>query len=182
MSPGGILIGNDRVRSAFPGAGALLVRDVQPVAAPDMERVATTILLADPDPDARAAMMWFLLSEGFWVEPVATGLDAVISLENQLPDLALIDLGLPGFNGHRLIDLMRNTERLVGVPIIATAVAEPLAALPKNVPFLRKPCDLEEVLTIIGEQTGRAGKRMFTSATHPFPAGRDARRFGAKIS
>jgi DNA-binding response OmpR family regulator len=125
------------------------------------------ILIAEGDKDARAAVMWCLLAEGFWVDPVANGFDAAISLEaGRPPDLAIIDLGLQGFGGRRLVEQMCGSDRLKDVPIIATGLTEPYAPLPAGVVFLKKPCNLEQLVRTVRE-LGRGSLRSFFPSKRP---------------
>lgn len=132
-----------------------------------MDANATTILIADANADTRAALMWILLSEGFWVEPVSNGLDAAAALETEPPAVAIIDLYLPGFNGRTLIERMSGSERLRDVPIIAMASEAPWSPLPEGVVFLKKPCAAAQVLAAIDELLGD-GIRRFFSGERPF--------------
>ena len=111
--------------------------------------------------------MWILLSEGFWVEPVSNGLDAAAALEQELPDVALIDLYLPAFSGRQLIERMRGSDRLRSVPIIALAPEAPWAKLPPGVSFLRKPVEPATLIACIDELVGGDAKRVF-SPERPF--------------
>jgi CheY-like chemotaxis protein len=114
--------------------------------------------------------MWCLLSEGFWVDPVANGFDAAVALEApEPPDLAVIDLGLQGFDGRRLIEGMRASDRLRQVPIIATGFTAPYAPLPPGVAFLRKPIDLPRLLLAVRE-LGHDLRTFFPSRRAPRPA------------
>ena len=147
-----------------------------------MDPTATTVLIADSDPETRAALMWVLLSEGFWVEPVSNGLDAAAALEGDLPSVAIIDLYLPGFNGRTLIERMRNNERLRAVPILAIAKESPWAALPPGVPFLCKPCEPSLLLDAIEDLVGDKVRRFF-SGDRPFNSGAEYReRLGRLVS
>jgi DNA-binding response OmpR family regulator len=109
------------------------------------------VLIADGDPESRAALMWCLLAHGFCsVDPVSNGLDAGVSLENPgPPDLAIIDLGLPGLDGRTLIEGMLASERLKTVPIIAIGATAPFAPLPPGVLFLEKPVRLVELVAAL---------------------------------
>jgi DNA-binding response OmpR family regulator len=133
----------------------------------EMDPDATTVLIADANPDTRAALMWVLLSEGFWVEPVANGLDAAAALEADPPDVAIIDLSLPGFSGRSLIERMRASDRLGHVPIIAISSEPPWTPLPAGVPFLQKPCAPNQVLAVIHDTVGDNIRRFF-SGGRPF--------------
>jgi DNA-binding response OmpR family regulator len=110
------------------------------------------ILVAEGGTEQRAFFVWGLLAQGFWVEPVSNGFDAAVALESPVPpDLAIIDLYLPGFDGRRLIESMRQSPRLQQVPIIVTAFSAPFAPLPPGVAFLTKPCSIEALVAKVGE-------------------------------
>ena len=111
------------------------------------------VLIADAEGDSRSALMWFLLSADFRVEAVSNGLDAAAALDNDAPDVALISLHLPVFDGRRLIDHMRSSPRLCRVPVVAMAPSTPFAPLPGGVAFLKKGSKPEEILTVIAQTT-----------------------------
>ncbi len=130
----------------------------------------TRILIADADRDNRAAMMWFLLSQGFWVEPVANGLDAATSLDGERPDLLITDLYLPVVNGRRVIERLRSMPGLARVPVLAIALDPPYAALPAGVEFLKKPCDPQLLLAAVERLLGDDARRIpATRAARPDP-------------
>lgn len=120
----------------------------------------TRVLVADGDKESRSAVIWCLLAEGYRVDPVADGFAAAAAMEQPpLPTVAIIDLGLQGFNGRRLIEHLRASPRLRHIPIIATGFVEPFAPLPPGVAFQKKPCDGEQLLTRIR----RLGREALTS-------------------
>ena len=113
------------------------------------------ILVAEGGSEQRAFLMWGLLAKGYWVEPVSNGFDAAVALENPVaPDLAIVDLYLPGFDGRRLIESMRQSERRRRVPILVTAFSGPYAPLPPEVGFLKKPCSIAALLAKVREIGG----------------------------
>jgi DNA-binding response OmpR family regulator len=117
------------------------------------------ILIAEADRDSRSAVMWCLLAEGFWVEPVANAFDAALALDRaDLPDLAIIDLGLPGLPARKLIEKLRTSPRLQQIPIIATSFTEPIVKLPPGVAFLKKPCNPEVLLARVRALLGPESK------------------------
>jgi DNA-binding response OmpR family regulator len=113
------------------------------------------ILVAEGGTEQRAFLVWGLLAHGFWVEPVSNGFDAAVALESPVaPDLAIIDLYLPGFEGRRLIESMRQSQRLRRVPILVTAFSAPYAPLPADVAFMTKPCSIDALIAKVGEVGG----------------------------
>jgi DNA-binding response OmpR family regulator len=106
--------------------------------------------------------MWCLLSEGYWVEPVATSADAALALQRpDPPQVAVIDLGLAGVPGRRLIEHMRAQAPLAHIPVIATSFAEPVVPLPSGVGFVKKPCDPQRLVEKIRACSGGAMPGLF---------------------
>lgn len=77
------------------------------------------ILLVEDNPvNARLAAV-ILRSAGHSVEPVADAEGARRSLEVHLPDLILMDLGLPGVDGFALTREIRRREETSRIPVLA---------------------------------------------------------------
>lgn len=127
------------------------------------------VLIADSEPESRAALMWFLLSKDFRVEAVSNGLDAAAALDHGFPDVAIVSLYLPVFDGRRLIDHMRGSPRLCRVPIVATGPARPFAPLPAGVEFRLKSASPSEYLEAIARVTNG---QMVVRPRVPVPQGR----------
>jgi CheY-like chemotaxis protein len=112
------------------------------------------ILVAEGNGDSRSAAFWCLRAEGYSVEVAANGFDAAIALDGpDTPDLAIIDLGLPGFGGRNLINQLKSSERFGRIPLIATSLTEPFAPLPDGVVFVRRPFDPEVLLKTVRQLT-----------------------------
>lgn len=56
---------------------------------------------------------------GFTVLVAMTGEDAVVSAQLASPDLILMDLQLPGIDGHAALSLLRDDERTSHIPVVA---------------------------------------------------------------
>jgi signal transduction histidine kinase/ActR/RegA family two-component response regulator len=78
------------------------------------------ILVVDDNTDA-AETIALLLREaaGYDVHIEANGMAALAALEHFLPDVAILDIGLPGMTGYELAARMRSDPRLDGVRLIA---------------------------------------------------------------
>lgn len=124
----------------------------------------TRILIADGDGDSRLALSWCLLSEGYHIDPVSDGFSAAVALEQpDLPAIAIVDLGLQGLGGRRLIEHILSSPRLRSIRIFATGFLEPFAPLPAGVIFLKKPCDGEVFLRTIRALGGEGLRSFFPS-------------------
>ena len=86
---------------------------------------------------------------GFTVEVAVTGEDAVKQAQDSVPDLILMDLQLPGIDGHEALAQLRANPDTRAVPVVAlTASAMPMdrdKALSAGFDgFLEKPIKVRE--------------------------------------
>jgi two-component system cell cycle response regulator DivK len=93
----------------------------------------------------------FFASVGYAVEGTNNGVEAVEEARSLLPDLILMDLGLPRMNGWDAIRLLKSEESTRHIPIVAlTGHVQPrFAQLARQAgadAVLLKPCDLSELL------------------------------------
>lgn len=79
----------------------------------------TRILLVEDDALNREMMMRRLAWEGYQVISAADGATAVALAETELPDLILMDLGLPILNGWQATQRIKATPSTQHIPIIA---------------------------------------------------------------
>ena len=112
-----------------------------------------SLLLADDDVAFRAVLGRALANRGFEVRAAATGEEACAAAEEDPPELAVVDLRMPGRSGlevvrHlRALDAQTRVVVLTGYGSIATAVeAMKLGA----VNYLAKPADADQVLAALG--------------------------------
>jgi two-component system KDP operon response regulator KdpE len=108
----------------------------------------TTVLVVDDEPQIRRAMRTSLDAHGYEVRTVGTGEEAVVSAAEQVPDLMLLDLGLPDVDGT---DVIRRVRSFSDVPIIVLSVrdrqSDKVAALDAGADdYVSKPFGMEELL------------------------------------
>ena len=70
------------------------------------------ILIIDDDPYISGMLQELLTREGYAVSQAYSGTEALLALSAQKPDLALLDLMLPGLAGEEVL------PRIQGVPVI----------------------------------------------------------------
>ena len=74
------------------------------------------ILIVEDEPGLRSYLVPLFEREGFDVDAVGTGGDAVAAVHDRRPDLVLLDVGLPDISG---LDVCRELRRLPGyLPIL----------------------------------------------------------------
>jgi CheY-like chemotaxis protein len=84
------------------------------------------LLLIDDD-DALAEMYALqLTASGFLVTTARSGIEALALVNDVLPDLIYLDLGLPGMTGLEVLERLRGAPHTAAVPIvILTNFSEP---------------------------------------------------------
>lgn len=84
-----------------------------------------SILVVEDEEDIRELINYNLTREGFRVEAVSTGEEALQSLKKSTPDLILLDLMLPGVDGLEVCRRMKSNANTSSVPVvIVTAKGE----------------------------------------------------------
>jgi DNA-binding response OmpR family regulator len=79
---------------------------------------AATILVVDDEDDIRAVVRLTLTRAGFEVREAADGESALSSVEEELPDLILLDVLMPGIDGFEVCRQLRADERTAELPIL----------------------------------------------------------------
>ncbi len=102
-----------------------------------------TILIADDESDIREYSRSVLERNGHRVIEVSSGTAVLEALTKEKPDLLLLDVMLPGMDGHTLQMHLSNHPQLKKIPvIIVTALEftqEMFAKFPQVKGFLAKP-------------------------------------------
>ncbi|MBP8985749.1 MAG: sigma-54-dependent Fis family transcriptional regulator [Syntrophobacterales bacterium] len=111
-----------------------------------------TILVVDDEESICQSLAGILSDEGYRVLTVGSGEEALKVIEEELPDLVLLDIWLPGIDGIETLKVIKRDYPQIQVVImsghgtIETAVkATKLGAFD----FLEKPLSLEKVVLII---------------------------------
>lgn len=73
------------------------------------------VLVVDDDPPSLKMVAFLLSQEGYEVITADNGLDALRLIEEKMPDLAILDVMMPGLDGFQLTQRIRRTMHL---PII----------------------------------------------------------------
>ena len=58
-------------------------------------------------------------ASGYELLHAATGETGIQMAVEELPDLVLLDIGLPDVDGHTVVTLLRQVDELEGVPLVA---------------------------------------------------------------
>lgn len=108
-----------------------------------------TILVVDDEKDIRTSLSGILEDEGYEVVTAASGAEGIESVQQELPDLVLLDIWMPGMDGLEALEKLKSIYPQITVIMISghgtieTAVrATKLGAFD----FIEKPLSLEKVL------------------------------------
>src|SRR6266404_2498089 len=77
------------------------------------------ILVVDDEPQIRRVLRTALVAGGYTVQDVRSGEEALETLREERPDLAIVDINLPGMSGFEVCREIRETSE---VPIIMLSV------------------------------------------------------------
>ena len=120
------------------------------------------ILIVDDETQIRKALDVNLRTRGYEIDLASNGEEALASAAAHLPDLVLLDLGLPGLDG---VDVIRGLRGWTDIPIIVVSArfadADKVAALDAGADdYVTKPFSINELLARV-----RASLRRH----HPLP-------------
>ena len=111
--------------------------------------VARRVLVVDDDPDILDALSEILEVEGYHVQRARNGREALQRLEQELPDLVLLDLMMPVMDGW---EFARSLDPGARPPIIVLSADRNVSAKAKEIGalgWLGKPFELSELLAAV---------------------------------
>lgn len=76
------------------------------------------ILVVEDEPDIAALVAYQLTREGFRVETVANGEDALMAVDREAPDLVVLDRMLPGVSGDDVLRRIKEEPATRQVPVL----------------------------------------------------------------
>ena len=106
------------------------------------------ILVVDDDPRSAKLLVDLLTAEGYAVQAVGSGAEA---LAREPPDLMLLDVVMPGMSGYEVCRAIRADPRTAILPVVMVTAIDPTAERLRGLEagaddFLSKPVDPEELL------------------------------------
>jgi CheY-like chemotaxis protein len=85
------------------------------------QQIQGKLLVVDDEPLIRISMMQLLSEIGFSVRSAEDGLSALAEIRNEVPDIILSDLNMPGMSGFEFLSVVR--RRLPSIRVIAMSGA-----------------------------------------------------------
>jgi diguanylate cyclase (GGDEF)-like protein len=122
------------------------------------------ILIVEDDPSLASVLANTLREEGYRVESASDGPTGLRQARQEVPDLVLLDVKLPGFDGFDTAARLRRGTATRGVPILFLSGSGDLPSRMRDVrleqvDFMPKPFSLDELLARIQQALGQGRLR-----------------------
>jgi len=112
--------------------------------------MSARILVVDDTPQNVKLLHDLLVARGYSVATAATGEEALAKLENEPPDLVLLDVMMPGLSGYDVCRRIREDPRTALLPVVLVTALDPHTERVKGIEagaddFLSKPINQPEL-------------------------------------
>ncbi len=112
------------------------------------------VLIVDDAPDTVEIIKKLLVFEGYEVLTTSTGEEGVKKVEQEKPEIVLLDISLPGIDGNEALRRIRKVDSIVSV-IMLTAFAtvdNAISALKEGASdFIKKPFENEHLVHLVNQ-------------------------------
>lgn len=114
------------------------------------------ILLVDDEFDILFSLELILAEEGYRIRTAHHGRDALDKLENDIPNLIIMDLMMPFLTGMETLKIIRANSLFREIPVVLMSSILP-SVLEEEIlwnDFLRKPFEMEKLIKIVHKNIG----------------------------
>jgi len=117
------------------------------------------ILIVDDDPEMRLALHIRLKANNYDVAVAVDGVSGIAETRKHMPDLILLDLGLPAGDGFTVLERLAINDSLAHIPVIVVSGRDRAANKDRALKagakiFLQKPVKNAELLYAIEQTLG----------------------------
>ncbi len=130
-------------------------------------QATSTVLLVDDEPELRALLAEYFGRNGFTVMQAENAVEARARVAERVPDVAVLDINMPGENGLSLARALRESHPRLGLVMLTTAgeAIDRIVGLEVGADdYIAKPFELRELLARV-----RAVLRRLQVAAAPAP-------------
>ncbi len=133
----------------------------------EVERKQKKILVVEDDQNLNKLISYNLARNGYAVESVFDGFSAKDKLAEEIFDVVVLDIMLPGIDGYRICELIKaNDKAYKTFVVVLTAKAQPLDKIYGNIVgadyYLTKPFSVSKLMDIIKELTALRDREFIT--------------------
>ncbi len=135
------------------------------------------ILVVEDDPDISNMLKIYFTGQGYDMETVRRGGDALKMTQQQLPQLIVLDINLPDIDGYTVCKSLRTNTRTKHIPVIFLTDkddrSDRIAGLELGADdYITKPFDIEELRLRIANAIRAAERMGLTDPRSGLPSGR----------
>jgi len=76
------------------------------------------VLIVDDEPDILKAVSVRLRAHGYVVYTARDGIEGVAAAKREIPDIIILDLSMPGLDGHAAADVLRTDPTTSHIPVV----------------------------------------------------------------
>jgi two-component system KDP operon response regulator KdpE len=112
------------------------------------------ILVVDDDPDIRLSLQLRLTANHYDVIAASDGVASIAEARKHVPDLMILDLGLPAGDGFSVLERLKVNEKLSSIPVIVLSGRDRVGNWDRVLKagaktFLQKPVANDKLLAVI---------------------------------
>jgi CheY-like chemotaxis protein len=104
-----------------------------------------TVMIADDEPDVLLSVAQILEASNYRTIKAKDGYECIDKLEEEVPDVLLLDIMMPGLTSKEIISKIEKDSSLAGIKIIW------LLASKQVIDFIEKPFTVRRMLDAIGK-------------------------------
>ena len=117
--------------------------------------MSATVLVVDDDEDNVRILSTILLGRGYEVRRARDGRSALESVQQQRPDLILLDVMMPGMDGMQVLDHLKLDPKSASIPVIMVTARvqdeDVLAGYQSGADYyVTKPFSVQQILYAVG--------------------------------
>lgn len=125
-----------------------------------MADVKRKVLIADDEPNIVTALEFLLKRAGYEVRSAATGDEALALLDSFAPDLALIDIMMPGRSGYDVCQCIRERAEWRHIKVVMVSAKGREAEVSKGLSlgadlYITKPFSTQELINAVNRLLAR---------------------------
>lgn len=122
--------------------------------------MAKRLLVVDDEAKLLRAVAVTLRGEGYEVTTARSGAEALVRINEAVPDLVISDIRMPGMDGYKLARALRSNPRTNLIPVIFLTAKDERRDRIEGIragvdAYLVKPFDPEELLAVVANILGR---------------------------
>ncbi len=112
------------------------------------------ILIVDDDPFLLLGLSRRLRANSYDVDCAGDGMSAIAGAKHDKPDLILLDIGMPGPDGFKVLERLKADKSLTSIPVILLSARDPRSNRERALKggamdYLQKPVENIQLLSAV---------------------------------